>query len=72
MTNRNETSTHPDDREHRPHRVRLPGFITDETIGLGDVIKQTTIYIGIRPCAGCERRAATLNHWLVFTDRKSK
>jgi len=50
-----------------PHRVRLPGFISDEEIGLGDVIKRTTYAMGIRPCGGCERRAAALNRWVVFT-----
>lgn len=56
--------------ENSPHRVRLPGFITDEEIGLGDVIKRTTTYFGIRPCGGCESRAATLNRWLVFSNRR--
>jgi hypothetical protein len=53
--------------EPETHRVRLPGFITEKEIGLGDVIKRATSAIGIRPCAGCERRAAALNRWLVFT-----
>jgi hypothetical protein len=44
-----------------PFRVRLPGFIQDEQIGLGDVIKRVTYAAGIRPCGGCEKRAATLN-----------
>jgi hypothetical protein len=57
--------------ENSPHRVRLPGFITDEEIGLGDVIKRATSYLGIQPCQGCERRAAALNRWLVFTSRRS-
>jgi hypothetical protein len=51
------------------HRVRLPGFITYEEIGLGDAIKRATSYFGIRPCGGCERRAAALNSWLSFTGR---
>jgi hypothetical protein len=55
-----------------PRRIRLPGFITDEEIGLGDVIKRTTHYLGIKPCRGCERRAAALNHWLLFTNRPSR
>lgn len=58
--------------ESSPHRVRLPGFITDEEIGLGDVIKRATSYLGIQPCQGCERRAAALNRWLVFTNRRSQ
>jgi hypothetical protein len=52
-----------------PERVRLRGFITDEEIGLGDAIKRVTYSLGIQPCAGCERRAAALNRWLVFTRR---
>lgn len=60
-----------DQNKHRPHRVRLPGFITDEEIGLGALIQRTTSYLGIQPCGGCERRAAALNRWLVFTNRKS-
>jgi hypothetical protein len=65
-------SEYPDQREQPSHRVRLPGFITDEEIGLGDVIKRATSYIGIKPCGGCERRAAALNRRVVFTNRKSK
>jgi hypothetical protein len=49
------------------HRVRLPGFIVEDEIGLGDVIKRATSAVGIRPCIGCERRAAALNRWMVFT-----
>jgi hypothetical protein len=59
-------------KKRQPHRVRLPGFLTDVEIGLGDVMKKATSYIGIRPCVGCERRAATLNKWLVFTGRRAK
>ena len=55
-----------------PYRVRLPGFITGEEFGLGDVIERTTTYIGIRPCQGCGRRAATLNRWLVFSPRRER
>jgi hypothetical protein len=51
----------------QPYRVRLPGFITGEEVGLGDVIKHATYAVGIRPCGGCERRAAALNRWLVFS-----
>jgi hypothetical protein len=56
--------------EHKqPYRVRLPGFVRDEEIGLGDAIKRVTHGFGIRPCGGCERRAAALNRWFVFTGR---
>lgn len=48
------------------HRVRLPGFVLDEEIGLGDVIKRATYAIGIKPCSGCDKRAAVLNRWMTF------
>lgn len=50
-----------------PYRVRLPGFVRDEEIGLGDAVRRMTYAMGIRPCGGCERRAAALNRWVVFT-----
>lgn len=52
-----------------PHRVRLPGFISDEQIGLGDAVKRATSSVGIRPCGPCAARAERLNRWLVFTSR---
>ena len=72
MTKASESNDSPDQSEHSPHRVRLPGFITDEEIGLGDAIKRATSYIGIKPCGRCEQRAAALNRWLTFTNRRSK
>ena len=48
MTKASESNDSPDQSEHPPHRVRLPGFITDEEIGLGDVIKRATSYFGIQ------------------------
>jgi hypothetical protein len=53
-----------------PQRVRLPGFIVHEEIGLGDVIKHATRSVGIKPCGGCEERARRLNRLLIFTPRK--
>jgi hypothetical protein len=55
-----------DQRDTKPFKVRLPGFIADEQIGLGDAIKRVTYAIGLKPCAGCEKRAAILNRWMVF------
>jgi len=52
-----------------PRHVRLPGFVHEEEVGLGDAIKHATYALGVRPCSGCERRAATLNRLLVFTGR---
>jgi hypothetical protein len=67
MTKKIESNAHSDKSEHPPHRVRLPGFVTDEEIGLGDAIKRATSDFGIQPCGGCEHRAASLNRWMVFT-----
>ena len=67
MTERTERNHSPDQDKQPTHRVRLPGFITSEEVGLGDVIKRTTSYFGIKPCGGCERRAAALNRWMTFT-----
>ncbi len=61
-----------DKQERQPYRVRLPGFISDEDVGFGDVIKRATAAFGIRPCGSCERRAAALNRWLTFTGRHPK
>lgn len=60
--------------ETQPYRMRLPGFILDEEIGLGDAIKRATYTIGIRPRrdCGCERRAAALNRWVVFSPRSPR
>jgi len=52
-----------------PHRVRLPGFVTDEDVGLGEAIKRVTRTLGVRTCGSCERRARALDRWLVFTGR---
>lgn len=60
-----------DKAERKPYQVRLPGFINEE-VGLGDVIKRATSAIGIKPCGGCQRRAAALNRWLVISGRHQK
>jgi len=53
--------------ERSPHRLRLPGFLIEQEVGLGDVIKRATSAIGIRPCEGCQKRAAALNRWMTFS-----
>jgi len=55
------------DTKSRPYKVTLPGFITDEEVGLGDAVKRVTYAMGIKPCGGCDRRAAAMNRWMVFT-----
>lgn len=49
------------------HRVRLPAFLIEEEVGLGDLIKKTTYAMGIKPCSGCDKRAAALNRWMTFS-----
>jgi len=76
---KNAPDDNPGERNHAsdknqvaPHRVRLPGFITEEEIGLGDAVKRATAYLGIKPCGGCEGRATALNRWLVFSQRRTR
>lgn len=59
-----------DKNERQLYRVRLPGFISDKEIGLGDVIERATYAVGIKPCGGCARRAAALNRWMVFSGKR--
>ena len=61
-----ETDNSQDSAQTGTYRVRLPGFIRDGEIGLGDAAKRVTYAMGFRPCSGCERRAAALNRWVVF------
>ena len=58
----------PTDDERASRRVRLPGFIGDEDIGLGDMVKRATSYFGIRACGSCEQRRIALNRWVAFTN----
>ena len=58
--------------ERPAYRMHLPGFVTDEDVGLGDVVKRMTYAVGIRPCGGCEKRAAALNSWMSFTGRRGR
>ena len=57
-------------RERQPYRVHLPGFVNDDDIGLGDLLKRVTYAVGIKPCGGCERRAAALNRRMVFSGKR--
>jgi hypothetical protein len=73
MTKSNKNLSSPEETMQPAHRLRLPGFITDqEELGLGDAIKTVTSYFGMRPCGGCQRRAAALNAWMTFTSGRSK
>jgi hypothetical protein len=66
----NETQHNARSAANQPYRVRLPEYILEQEIGLGEVVKRATSSIGIRPCGGCERRVAVLNRWFVFSGRR--
>jgi hypothetical protein len=66
MTNQTDDRNPSPAGQREPHRVRLPGFVADEEIGLGDAIKRATSYFGAQPCGGCEQRRVALNRWLTF------
>lgn len=69
MTDGSDRDDVPAPKERAAHRMRLPGFVADEEIGLGDAIKRATSYLGVRPCGGCQRRAAALNRWVRLRNR---
>ena len=72
LTEEQNREVQPESNDRLPHQVRLPGFILDENIGLGSVVKRVTTAFGIRPCGGCEQRAAILNRLLRFNGRHPK
>ena len=47
-------------------QVRVPGFLVDDDIGLGTVLKRITTRLGVKPCGGCLKRAATLDRRITF------
>jgi hypothetical protein len=63
----NQSGPAPDRMERSTHQVRLPGFLIEEEVGLGDLVKKATYAMGIKPCGGCETRAAALNRWMTFS-----
>jgi hypothetical protein len=62
----------PDEHESNFRPARLPGFLNENDVGLGDLIKRAASYAGIKPCGGCEARAAALNRRFVFSSRHLK
>lgn len=45
-------------RKKKPYRVHLSVQATGDDMGLSDLLKRVTYAVGIKPCGGCERRAA--------------
>ena len=62
--------TTPQRPEREAFRVRLPGFVNEEDVGLGDVVTRFTTAVGIKPCGGCKQRARALNALVVFSGRQ--
>ena len=62
--NESEQKGEPAQVQPARHKVRLPGFLNEESIGLGDLVKKATYSVGIKPCGGCEKRAAAMNRWM--------
>ena len=62
-----EKISHAREQSQPRHRVRLPGFLVEDEVGLGDVVKRMTYAMGVKPCGGCEKRAAALNQWMHFS-----
>jgi hypothetical protein len=50
--------------------LRLPGFIMDEPVGVGDIIKRATAAIGIQPCNSCNQRARALNRFVAVSSTR--
>jgi hypothetical protein len=63
-------TTHPDLTAARIRQIPgNNGGMCRQPMGLGDVVKRVTYAMGIKPCGGCETRAAALNRWMVFSGR---
>jgi hypothetical protein len=62
-------TSEPAEASSSRYRVRLPGFVRDQDVGLGDAVSRVTARFGVRPCGPCRRRAATLNRWVRFEGR---
>jgi adenosyl cobinamide kinase/adenosyl cobinamide phosphate guanylyltransferase len=63
------TMAKPAGPDPKAREVRLPGFLVSEEVGMGDVIKKATAWAGVKPCGGCNKRAAALNQRVTFTPR---
>jgi len=57
-------------RVPRPIRIPVPGM--RRTTGLGQVVKQLTLSLGVRPCSGCEKRARALDRRVILSALRGK
>ena len=74
MSEENDAKAQASDLEVPPataaHHVRLPRFILEEPVGLGQVVKRATSAVGLKPCGPCAQRAARLDQWLRIEPRR--
>lgn len=68
MTENASTETGGSSRQ--PLRVRLPGFIVEGDVGLGQAVKLATSLVGVKPCGACAERARRLDDRMVFVRRR--
>jgi hypothetical protein len=61
-----------DKRNQNVRRVRLPGFLADEEVGLGTAVSRMTSALHVRSCGGCQRRAAALDRRVVLYSRNGR
>ena len=50
--------------ESEPRQVRVP--FLNRPVGAGDVVKQATSALGVKPCTPCEERRKKMNQRLQF------
>ena len=55
-----------------PFVIHLPGFIKDDVVGLGEIIKRATAAIGIPSCDSCGRRARLLSRFVAVSGSKRR
>ena len=66
----NDEATKPVPVDKEPYRMRLPGFVSDADIGLGDAVKRVIRAFGVMPCGGCDSRAAARTDGWSFPARR--
>ena len=49
--------------------IRVPAFVTDESLGLGDAVSRIARAASMSPCGGCDSRRNWLNRWIVFSPK---
>ena len=64
-------SSNASGRDRKPLTVRVPRFVADSEIGLGEAIRRVTATAGVKACGGCIRRARALDRRFTLAPRKN-